>query len=173
MRRGGRRRRYVSREDTAVTCAGRWGPRRLRVTQCWAILSAESLYTGLLRDDWSKARPGACGYFEWTLPGCRSLSINWELRANAVWRFGRLFLRCPRCERLATRIYVPAANLWPACRQCWGLTYESRQRRNYRGNSAYSLAHWLTLSAREDRAAAAAQRYAERRAILKRLPAGA
>jgi hypothetical protein len=121
-----------------------------------------------MRDDVTKMRPGAQGSLEWTLPG-RSLSIDWELRANAVWRFGRLFLRCPQCQELATRIYVPAANLWPACRQCWGLTYESRQRRSYKGNGAYSLAHWLTLSAREDRASAAAERYAERRAILGRM----
>jgi len=66
------------------------------------MLTAEGVYTGLLRDDSSKARPGAHGSLEWTLPGGRSLSLDWELRANAVWRFGGAFLRCPQCQRLAT-----------------------------------------------------------------------
>jgi hypothetical protein len=167
MRRGGRRRRYVSREETPVTCDGRWGPRRVRVAQCSAILTAETVYTDLLRKDATKMRSGDRGSLEWTLAG-RSFSLDWELRANAVWRFGRLFLRCPRCQRPATRIYFPRADSWAACRRCWGLTYESRQRRSYRGSGVYSLAHWLTLSAREDRAAASAERYEERRAILKR-----
>src|SRR5262249_47610026 len=29
----------------------------------------------------------------------RSVSIDWEVRANAVWRFGRVFLRCPQCAQ--------------------------------------------------------------------------
>jgi hypothetical protein len=93
---------------------------------------------------------------------------------NAVWRFGRLFLRCPRCDRLATRIYVPTAESWAACRQCWGLTYESRQQRNYKGGGMFAyagitsraVAECTTLSDRERRAEASAERYAERRSIL-------
>src|SRR4051812_24892109 len=34
--------------------------------------------------------------------------IKAEVRANAVWRRGRLFLICPRFERRATRLYIPA-----------------------------------------------------------------
>jgi hypothetical protein len=88
---------------------------------------------------------------------------------------GRLFLRCPKCGRLATRIYVPTAETPAACRRCWGLTYESRQERNYKagrsflaGYSLGDLSHWQTWSARERRAEAAAERYAERREILGR-----
>ena len=100
----------------------------------------------------------------------RSLSIDWALRANAVWRFGRVFLRCPKCDRLATRIYVPRADAWPACRRCWGLTYESR-RANYNVTGPFSMlgsfAEAETVLARARRAQASAERYAERRAILK------
>lgn len=172
--RGGRRRRYVSREDAAATCSGRWGPRRVRVTQCWATLTAEAIYTELLRDDPAKMQPGRRGSLNWTLPGL-SLSLDWELRANAVWRFGRLFLRCPGCDRLATRIYVPAANLRPACRRCWGLTYESRQHRNYKDRGTFLAhlgfthrtdAHFQTLGARARRTEACLERWAERREVL-------
>jgi hypothetical protein len=50
------------------------------------------------------------------------------------------------------------------------------RRRNYKGSGSFvgrlglsrgSVAHWLTLSARQDRVAAAAERYAERREILE------
>jgi hypothetical protein len=175
MARGGARRRYVNRENTPVTCAGRWGPKRVRVTQCWAVLAAEDLYTALMRDNLTRMRPGCHGSLKWTLPG-KSLFLDWELRANAVWRFGRLFLRCPRCNRLATRIYVPTEESWAACRRCWGLTYESRQHGNYKRGAfeqaialgSFSLGQWLTLIERERRAEAAAQRYAERRKILRR-----
>ena len=146
MRRGGARRRCVTREDTPVTCAGRWGRRRVRVTQCWAALAAETVYTSLnlIRESEDLIRPGDRGSLTWNLPG-RSVSLDWELRANAVWRFGRAFLRCPKCSRLATRIYVPTSEAWAACRRCWGLTYESRQERNYKsgrpwGGTSFSLA---------------------------------
>ncbi len=159
MRRGGRRRRYVTREEAAVWCpSGRWGPKRTRVTQCWAVMTAEAIYTALMRDDLAKMRPGARGSALWS-PGGRSDEIQWELRANAVWRFGRLFLICPRCHRRATRIYVPIETSWPACRRCWGLTYESRQRENYKDSGRFSglgltlrsLAESQTYSRRERR----------------------
>jgi hypothetical protein len=131
MRRGGRRRRYVIPHEVKVWCSGRWGPRRVRVTECWAVLEAESVYTELLRGGPEHVRPGRRCALAWTLPG-RQFSIEVEVAANAVWRFGRVFLRCPKCSRLATRIYVPASDTSPACRRCWGLTYQSRQRRNYK-----------------------------------------
>lgn len=107
------------------------------MTQCWAVLRAEDVYTRLLRDDPSKVAPGRRGTLEWTLDdGSRSASvaIGFELRANAVWRFGRVFLTCPRCRGLATRIYVPTSDAWAACRRWWALTYESR-RENYKSSS--------------------------------------
>jgi hypothetical protein len=138
----------------------------VRVTQCWALCTAEAVYTELLRGGIDNRREGACGSVNWSPPG-RSVTVEWELRANAVWRFGRLFLRCPRCERRATRIYLPTPEAWPACRRCWGLTYESRQLRNYHGDSSWAWAGWAAFHARENRAVAAAKRYAERRAILQ------
>jgi hypothetical protein len=57
---------------------------------------------------------------------------TWEVRQNAVWRRGRVFLRCPRCQRCCTRLYLPLETLWLACRRCWGLTYVSRQLQNYK-----------------------------------------
>ena len=164
--------------DAAVWIpSGRWGPKRVRVSQCLA-LRAEDAYTDLLRDDAARARPGARGSLEWTVQGgsgrSASVAVAWELRPNAVWRHGRLFFRCPGCSKLATRLYVPREDTGAACRRCWGLTYESRQQRNYKsgpsflpGYSIGNLAHWLTWSARERRAEDAAKRYAERREILK------
>jgi hypothetical protein len=173
----GARRRYVTREDAAVWCpSGRWGPRRVRVTECVSVFRAEDVYTALLReaDQLRPVRPGARGSVTFSIEG-RTLSAAWEVRANAVWRFGRVFLRCSRCERLATRLYMPLAHSWAACRRCWGLTYESRQRANYRdcgrfaglGLTSRSAAQWQTLSERERRAEAAAVRYAERRTTFK------
>jgi hypothetical protein len=175
-------RRYVQPGlDAAVWCpSGRWGPKRVKVTQCWAVLKAEDVYTSLLRDDASKVSPGRRGTLEWTLrdsSGCTSIAIGFELRANAVWRFGRVFLRCPKCNRLATRVYVPTSNCGAACRRCWGLTYESRQERTYRlGRSRWGVffsplmyARCRADDARQARAEAAARRYAERREILRRL----
>jgi hypothetical protein len=33
---------------------------------------------------------------------------------------------------LATRLYLPTDHAWLACRRCWGLTYHSRTKNNYR-----------------------------------------
>jgi hypothetical protein len=146
------------------------------VSECSAILRAEDVYTGLLRDNRARAKPGAYGSLDWSPPGrSEPQSIAWELRSNAVWRFGRLFLTCPWCGRRATRLYVPREDALPACRRCWGLTYESRQQRNYKdlgaigpGLTCRVCARTLTYSARLGRAVAAARRYAERRDILRK-----
>jgi hypothetical protein len=157
--------------------SGRWGPKRVRVTQCWAVLRAEDVYTGLLRTASGRTQPGERGEVAWSPDGKREpVSVSWELQANAVWRFGRLFLRCPRCQRRATRVYVPTEHAFAACRRCWGLTYESRQERSYKpGRSRWGLilsplAYALCRAndARQARAAAAAKRHAERREILRR-----
>ena len=173
-------RRYIRPgEDAAVWIeSGRWGPKRVKVSQCWATLRAEDVYTGLLRDNAMRARPGARGVLSWTLAGEHTFEVEWEMRANAVWRFGRVFLACPKCRRRATRIYVPTERTPAACRRCFGLTYESRQHRNYKVGSGRGV--WGALfspltyamcraeDAREERAAAAAKRFAERREILRR-----
>jgi hypothetical protein len=168
-------RRYVTPSvDAAVWIAsGRWGPKRVKVTQCWAVLKAEDVYTDLLRDNPAGTRPGRHGDLDWRLPGREPIRVDWELRANAVWRFGRAFLTCPKCSRPATRIYVPTVDASAACRRCWGLTYESRRENYKRSGSVLGMshrvhAHLFTWSARETRAAAAAERYAERREILRR-----
>src|SRR5262249_44072434 len=157
--------------------AGRWGPRRVRVTECWAVLTAEHMYTELIRDNLERLAPGQHGSATWKLDGY-SADLGWEVRANSVWRFGRVFFRCPKCARLATRIYVPNANAWAACRRCWGLTYPSRQFGNYKNYGggflgAFGFTHRdFALSQTHDnrrrREAAAWERYAERRRIMKR-----
>jgi len=75
----------------------------------------------------------------------------------------------------ATRLYVPTEGAGAACRRCWGLTYESRQERNYKPRGSFlgfmtlrMSAQLCTLTSRERRAEAAAKRYAERREILAR-----
>ena len=171
------RRRYIRPGlDAAVwVSSGRWGPKRITDAQCWAVLRAEDVYTGLLRDDVARARPGAHGWLNWQLADREPLRIAWELRPNSVWRFGRVFLTCPRCRHRATRIYVPRKDVGGACRRCWGLTYESRQRRTYRAGSlarygglfsALSYAMCRSAVAREERVDGAAKRRAERQAIL-------
>jgi hypothetical protein len=172
MRKGSIRRSIRPNVDARTWCAGRWGPRRVRVNQCWAVLTAETVYTQMMRDDVTRVRPGNGGSLNWS-PGGRSLFIDYELRPNAVWRFGRVFLTCPRCRQRATRIYVPAIDTDPACRRCWGLTYESKKA-NYRtkgflGDLFGSWAEADTIVARDRRRSASVARYAERRAILRRL----
>ena len=131
MRRGGQRRRWITPADAAVCCpSGRWGRRRTRVTECWAVFRAEDVYTSLLRGP-EPVAAGGHGEVTWT-PGERSFTAAFEIRANRVWRHGRVFLQCPQCSRRVTRLYVPTATAWAACRRCWGLTYQSRTQNNYK-----------------------------------------
>lgn len=149
----------------AWVSSGRWGPRRVRVEDC-ATLRAEDVYTDLLRGDPESVRPGLCGLAKWTVFG-RTFSTDWHVRPNAVWRSGRVFLTCPRCDGRVTRVYVPCASAWAACRRCWGLTYGSRSLAHY-GLSrwfAFSVAASQTLFRQERRAEASAVRYAERRRL--------
>jgi hypothetical protein len=100
------------------------------------------------------------------------------VRSHAVWRHGRLFLRCPWCGARCTRLYLPdPRSAGPACRRCLGLTYASRATRTYRdtlwgrGRLAACLfdttqrewAYMKTDRARERRAEACAERWAYRR----------
>ena len=132
MTRGRGRRRWVTRTEAAVWCpSGRWGPRRSRVTECWSTIRAEDVYTALLRHDAAKVRAGVRGSVTNKLEG-RDVTADWEIRQNAVWRRGRVFLECPRCCRRSTRLYLPLEDSWLACRRCLGLTYNSRALLNYK-----------------------------------------
>lgn len=131
MRRGGPRRLRVPPNELRVYACGNRGRHRVRVTQCWAVLRAEDVYTALLRDNLSRLRPGAAGTATWHVEG-RELNTSWEVRQNAVWRRGRVFLRCARCNSRCTRLYVPLADSSLECRRCWGLTYASRTLQNYK-----------------------------------------
>jgi hypothetical protein len=131
MTRGGRRPRFAPSYALRVYASGRRGIRRVRVTECWSMLKAEDVYTALLRDDASGTGPGARGAFRCTVQG-REFIASWEVVANAVWRRGRVFLRCPRCSLRCTRLYLPLETSSPACRCCWGLTYWSRTQSNYK-----------------------------------------
>jgi hypothetical protein len=160
-------RRWLNRNDVGTWISGRWGPRRVRIDECWAILTAENVYTRLLGDP-EPMRVGSRGEATFLLAGVRSVVVQFEVRANAVWRYGRVFLRCPRCSGRVTRIYLPRSDAGHACRRCWGLTYRSRMA-DYkrRGLSAY-LGTWgeaATSLARERRREASAKRWAERRAL--------
>lgn len=171
-RRGGwRPRRYVIPSEVPVWVAsGRWGPRRVRVEHC-ATLRAELVYHEMVCDG-SEFGAGARAILQWTPPGAAtSWRIEAELAANAVWRRGRLFFRCACCRRRATRLYVPRADLQPRCRQCWGLSYESRSW-SYKAGGFLQflgpLGRLTTLDRRDDRRNAARKRYAERRPFLMR-----
>jgi hypothetical protein len=176
---GYRPRRYVTPGDAAVWCPdGRWGPRRTRVSECWSLVRAEDVYTGLLKDNAERVAPGALGTATFTVRG-HSHSVEWEVRQNTVWRRGRVFLRCPRCTRRCTRLYLPLETSWLACRRCWGLSYVSRQLLNYkdslwgRGWAArmfkttqreWALDH--SRERREGRLAASRERWRERARLL-------
>jgi len=62
------------------------------------MIRAEDVYTALLRDDADNVRPGARRRVTCTFTG-RDVTADWEIRPNAVWRQGRVFLKCPRCGR--------------------------------------------------------------------------
>src|SRR5262245_6882424 len=127
------RRRWITpNRDARVWSAGRWGPRRVRVSQCFATLRAEEWYTAFLKENADGVRPGARGHGICTLPGGAKVRASWEIQANAVWRNGRVFFRCQSCSRRCTRLYLPLRGLSPACRRCWGLTYDSQARLNYK-----------------------------------------
>src|SRR5262249_8465255 len=116
--------------------------------------------------------PGSRATLTWTPHGSTSSwTVEAELRANAVWRRGRLFLRCPKCERRATRLYVRVENLEPRCRRCWGLAYES-QSWCYKATGPLAflgpIAYVTTHERRKQRFEAATKRYAERRRLLSR-----
>jgi hypothetical protein len=112
---------------------------------------------------------GANGRVTWRA-GERKIEVAWESRPNRIWRYGRVMLRCPSCEKWATRLYLPAPEAAaPACRSCWGLTYDSRQQ-NYRdtgplrqiGVTPRSIAHVETWRKRRAARRSARARMARR-----------
>ena len=120
-----RRRRYVNPDEVPNWVpGGRWGPRRARVEQCLALRAELVCHQALCEGE--PLQPGS----RLTLIWRPSESDSWEIEAepisNAVWRNGRLFLRCPGCGLRATRLYVPLRGLEPRCRRCWGLSCASR-----------------------------------------------
>ena len=127
-------RRSVLTDGLAAWCEGRGGrPRRARVDECWAVLTAEGAYDSLVRDAPWKVHPGAHGQVLWTINGL-AREVRWELRPNRLWRCGRAFLRCGGCDQRATRVYLPRPDTRSAvCMTCLGLSYNSRQE-NYRDN---------------------------------------
>jgi hypothetical protein len=161
-------RRYVRQQDAAVWCpTGRWGPRRVCVTECLVLL-AEDLYTRLLADSPRQIWPGQSGQVTWRM-GEREVTAAWTIRANSVWRFGRVFFLCPKCGARVARLYLPLPASSIACRTCWGLSYESRQVRNYKGIATPLSARWrarlLTRCDQDRRLEAAAIRHRERRRV--------
>jgi hypothetical protein len=123
--------------------------------------STEMSYDALLAARGPQAVPGDRGTATYAVED-QEFTISWELRPNAVWRHGRLFLRCPCCRRRCTRLYLPLSSSWLACRRCWGLSYESRGLSNYhdslwgRGMLARALAttqrEWAYRATYESRA---------------------
>jgi hypothetical protein len=141
------------------------------------MLRAEDIYNSLLMDPKCKPQPEACGAATVTV-GERELAVTWELRPNAVWRRGRLFLWCLACRRRCTRLYLPLKDSWMGCRRCWGLSYQSRALLNYhdtpwlRGSRAALFStqrDWAYERTDENRAArrkASRARWAARKDIL-------
>ena len=157
---------------------GRWGRRRVRTTEC-RTFKAEDLYSTLLTDV-RRFQPGERGHATYAFDE-NQVVIAYEIRANSVWRSGRVFFRCPRCERRCTRVYVPKCDsAGPACRLCWGLTYSSRSLRSYKntvwgrgfiarmiGETQRDRALEATVESRADRRADSLERWAYRRALRK------
>jgi hypothetical protein len=129
-------------------------------------------YDCLLRDAALVIVAGARGNLTWRV-GDRILALPWELRSNSVGRPVRPLLRCPHCARLVARVFLPTADAAAACRVCWGLSYDSRQR-NYKEIGL--LRGWLSsrdLALRETElrradARRAGRERAERRRDLRR-----
>ena len=123
-----------------ASCAGgRWGRRRTRVTECYSLIRAED---SIHRPP--RGRRLAC------VAGCPRKRNTQHRRPGAFFRMGdsfqrglevrAVFLRCPQCRSRCTRLYLPLETSWPACRNCWGLTYQSRTLYNYK-NSLWG--RWL------------------------------
>ena len=155
-----------TRDNLRAYASGRWGIRRVRVSEC-RVIRAEAVYDEMiwLGRSWKAGERG-----EFYIGGHL---VRWESVENRIWAHGRLFLRCKRCDGRTTRLYVPKASCQPECRSCWGLTYDTRTRGDY-GRWGGGLLRafgvtpgdWTRMDTAERRAEArreARVRYAERR----------
>ncbi len=176
MNRGRSNRRYILPEDASCFASGKWGRRRVRTSECWATIRAEDTYTAVAASKLPAGASGTRAKVTWTI-GARHLMGECELVPNPIWRAGRLFLICPRCAHRCTRLYLPLESSWLACRQCWGLTYDSRAISNYKdslwGRGAFArmfrTTHrdWAFLTTHERREA---RRQSSRERIATRWP---
>lgn len=130
----------------------------MRTSECAAVLAAEDVYTRLRLSTDLELLAGAVGVLTWRVEGLW-FDVTWETQPNHIWPLGRVILRCRQCQRAAGRLYLPRTDTFPACRQCWGLTYPSRQAGNYkRQGSSRLIAEFETERRRALRLAAAVQR---------------
>jgi hypothetical protein len=156
----------VSPEELPVYVEGRWGRRRVCVTECAATLTSEDVYS-FFSESGLALRPGVRGRLRFTVAGMGE-PIDFEVRPNLVWRRGRVFLRCTHCRRRCTRLYMPCLEDPLRCRQCWRLTYESAQSHNYRGSGLFSsrMASVMnTFYRREERRSQSLARWEKRRML--------
>lgn len=173
-----KRERWIEPGDAPIWVdAGRWGPRRVRVSECSA-LKAEDVYSAIVREQ-AEIGPGAQGRVIWN-SGDVAVIADWEILSNSIWRNGRVFFRCGRCGLRATRLYLPdvpdPARLF-ACRRCLGLSYESQTTHQYRdwiprGLSLLpfthrEIAYQMSFGERERRRTACRERQGERRRLRK------
>lgn len=180
--RGGARQRYISRETAPVWCpGGRWGGRRVRTNECVRV-DAEGVYDKLIQQaaQGHPLGPGSQGTVTYRLQG-RLKTVSWEVRPNAVWKFGRVFFCCPRCSRRCARLYLPLPECDLACRRCYGLSYASKTLQNYKdsiwGRSRLAKmfqttqrdwAYESTDERRKNRKNASSERRRKRRRYLKK-----
>ena len=133
----------------------------MRVTECLFVARAEVLYTELLRD--APVKPGDRGWVTWTAESTTVKAI-WEIRENPIWKHGRVFLRCPWCDRRVSRLYIPVLGRPEvfACRPCLGLTgrtrpLELRKSEPRLGSYFHSTAHRIRQSHLANRSASDTQ----------------
>jgi hypothetical protein len=150
--RGGPRPRLLA--VPPVFAHGRWGPRRLRTSEC-QVFRVEDVSRGVYSPRQRLQAPWTDGYLY------RGHRFVLELRPNRIWNPGRVFFICP-CGRRCARLYVPPGREELGCRVCLGLNYEF-QSWNYKSRLPGRL---LRAIAAERKAAGSA---AKRRRRQKRM----
>jgi hypothetical protein len=133
---------------------GRWyGDKRDTVEDCRALAVGDFHRRGWLR-------AGAVGTSRWSRGGQETGSIGWDCDGAALWLdytvtprdgsakrdyrypvrlvrtpqpFGgeRVWFACPRCGRAVAKLYMAPASCYFECRECQGLSYQSRQDRQH------------------------------------------
>jgi len=156
---------------------GRWGPRRLRVTECDGMITAEGVYDSCVRVGLA-LRPGfraavvmpivTTTHGKKPTVSTTTWLLSFEMLPNLIWRFGRLFLRCPRCDCRVTRLYVPILGQSPRCRRCWGLAYASQSWSYHRDGYSSQVCYLTTAGKREARRKDSRQRCSERSVLADR-----